>query len=451
MAEKKGVLLAAAFILPAWDKEPIKDGALLIKDGRIEALGRREELISRHPEVPVEDLGEALIFPGLINAHTHASMTIFRGLADDLPLMTWLHDYIFPVESHLKSEWVYWGAKLAVAEMLRSGVTCFCDMYLFEPWVIRVVEEAGVRAALGEGLFDFPSPGYGPLEEGLKLTEELLRHYEAHPRINIMVSPHAVYTCSPETLKKARRIAERYGALVHIHLSETGEEVKQCLERYGRRPVAHLKALGLLNQRLHIAHAVELTEEEIEELSRAGVSVAHCPESNLKLGSGVARVPEMLSSGVRVTLGTDGPASNNDLDLLSEMRTAALIQKGLRRDPTVLPAREVFRMATEEGARALGFPRCGRLEPGFEADLAVLELSRPDLTPIHDSLSLLVYSARAGAVSGVMVAGRWLLREGKILTFDEAETRERVLAIAREIQDLLSQKFTPGSGPPRRR
>ncbi len=443
MAEKREFLLAAALILPAWDREPVKDGALLIKDGRIEALGQREELFSRYPGFPVEDLGEVLIFPGLVNAHTHASMTIFRGLADDLPLMTWLHQYIFPVESHLKSEWVYWGAKLAVAEMLRSGVTCFCDMYLFEPWVIRVVEETGVRAALGEGLFDFPSPGYGPLEEGLKLTESLLKNFADHPRIRIMVMPHAVYTCSPETLKKAFSLAERYGARVHLHLSETDDEVRECLKRYGKRPVAHLKELGFLQENLHIAHAVELTDEEIEELSRAGVSVAHCPESNLKLGSGVARVPEMLAAGVRVTLGTDGPASNNDLDLLSEMRTAALIQKGLRRDPTVLPAREVFRLATEEGARALGFSRCGRLEPGFEADLAVLDLARPDLTPVHDPLSLLVYSARAGAVSGVMVAGRWLMRKGRLLTFDEEEARSRVTEIAHEIQDLLAKKSTP--------
>ncbi len=436
----KEFLLTAAWLFPAWDTEPLREGALLIQGTQIVEIGPAGELKSKYPFVPTEDLGQALIFPGLVNAHTHASMTIFRGLADDLPLMTWLQEYIFPVESHLKAEWVYWGAKLAVAEMLRSGVTCFCDMYLFEPWVIRVVEETGVRAALGEGLFDFPSPGYGPLEAGLALTEDLLKGYEKHPRINIIVCPHAVYTCSPETLKKVWEIAERHDALVHIHLSETKEEVKQCLERYGRRPVAHLRELGLLNENLHVAHAVELTEEEIELLAERKVSVAHCPESNLKLGSGVARVPEMVAAGVRVTLGTDGPASNNDLDLLSEMRTAALIQKGLRRDPTVLPAQEVFRMATEEGAKALGFPRCGRLEPGFEADLAVLDLLRPDLTPIHDPLSLLVYSARAGAVSGVMVAGRWLLREGQILTFDEAETRERVLAVAREIQDLVKSR-----------
>ncbi|QJA06769.1 amidohydrolase [Thermosulfurimonas marina] len=437
MREEK--LIKATWVLPAWDREPLYQGAIFIRKERIIEVGPAQELRERYPAVPVEDLGEALIFPGLVNAHTHASMTIFRGLAEDLPLMTWLHEYIFPVESRLRSEWVYWGAKLALCEMLRSGITAVCDMYLFEPYVIRAVEEAGVRAALGEGLFDFPSPGYGPLEEGLRLTEDLLRAFAGHPRIRVMVMPHAVYTCSPETLKKAARLAERYGARLHIHLSETAEEVSQCLERYGRRPVAHLEVLGLLGENLHVAHAVELTDEEIELLARKGVSVAHCPESNLKLGSGVARVPEMLEAGVRVTLGTDGPASNNDLDLLSEMRTAALLQKGLRRDPTVLPAREILRMATEEGARALGFERCGRLEPGYEADLAVLDLTRPDLAPVHDPLALLVYSARAGAVREVMVAGQWLMREGQILTLDEEETRHWVAGIAQEIREFLGK------------
>ena len=439
----KEFLLTADWLLPAWDTEPLREGALLIRGTQIVEIGPAGELKSKYPSVPLENLGQALIFPGLVNAHTHASMTIFRGLADDLPLMTWLKEYIFPVESHLQAEWVYWGARLAIAEMIRAGITCFCDMYLFEPWVIRAVEETGLRAALGEGLFDFPSPGYGPLEAGLALTEDLLQSYEKHTRINIMVCPHAVYTCSPETLKKVREIAERHGALVHIHLSETRDEVTQCVERYGRRPVAHLKELGLLNENLHVAHAVELTEEEIELLAERRVSVAHCPESNLKLGSGVARIPEMLAAGVRVSLGTDGPASNNDLDLLSEMRTAALIQKGWRRDPTVLPAKEVFRMATEVGARALGFPRCGRLEPGYEADLAVLKLGSPSLTPVHDPLSLLVYSARGGEVSDLMVEGRWLMREGRILTFDEEETRTRVALIAEEIQALLREHPTP--------
>ncbi|NPB09864.1 MAG: amidohydrolase [Thermodesulfobacteria bacterium] len=430
-------IVSAKVIMVSWDKEPLFHKALLVEDGKVAALGEREVLVSQHPEAEVFDFPEGLILPGLANTHTHASMTIFRGLADDLPLMTWLEKYIFPVEKHLRREWVYWGAKLAIAEMLRSGVTVFADMYLFEPEVIRAVEEAGIRAALGEGLFDFPSPGYGPLEKGLALTEELLRQYEGHPRINILVCPHATYTCSPETLKKAKEIADRFGALVHIHLSETKEEVSLIKARYGRRPPAHLDELGLLDDRLLVAHAVQLVDEEIELFARKGVRVAHCPESNLKLGSGVAPVVALLEAGVTTAIGTDGPASNNDLDLLTELRTAALVQKGLSFDPTRLPAKTVFRMATELGAEALDFKGCGRLEPGWCADLAVVDLGRPHLTPLHDPLSLLVYSARGGDVEAVMVDGNWIMRGGRVLTFDEEEARLQVQRIGEEIRSML--------------
>ncbi len=433
----KTKILTAKVILPAWDEAPLMDGAVVVEGEKILALGPREEILSAYPEAETISFPQGLLIPGLVNAHTHASMTIFRGLADDLPLMTWLEHYIFPVEKHLRREWVYWGAKLAVAEMLRSGVTIFADMYLFEPEVIRAVEESGVWVALGEGLFDFPPPGYGPLEKGLALPEELLREYEKHPRINILVCPHATYTCSPETLKKAKEIADRFGALVHIHLSETKEEVSLIKARYGRRPPAHLHELGLLDDRLLVAHAVQLVDEEIELLAARGVRVAHCPESNLKLGSGVAPVAAFLEAGIRVGLGTDGPASNNDLDLLTEMRTAALLQKGLSFDPTKFPARTVFRVATEMGAEILGFTRCGRLAPGWLADLVVLDLKKPHLTPLHDPFSLLVYSARGGDVTDVMVAGEFVLREGRVTMFDEEEVREQVNLIGEEIRKMI--------------
>ena len=431
-------IISAPYIISAWDQRPLEGQAILIEEGKIRDFLSQKE-IGKIKEAQIHHFPEGLVFPGLVNAHTHVPMTIFRGLADDLPLMTWLENYIFPVEQHLKRQWVYWGAKLAIAEMLRSGVTLFADMYLFEPEVIRAVEEAGVKALLGEGLFDFPSPGYGPLERGLALTEELLQSYASHPRIKIMVCPHATYTCSPETLKKANEIANRYQALLHIHLSETKEEVSLIKARYGQRPPYHLLSLGLLHDRLLIAHGVQLNDEEIELLAQKGVRVVHCPESNLKLASGVAPVTALLEAGVTVALGTDGPASNNDLDLLTEMRTAALIQKGLSFDPTRLPAKEVFRMATEMGAKALGFPG-GRLEKGAPADLAILDLSRPHLTPVHDPLSLLVYSARGGDVSHVMVDGRFILKDGQVTTFDEKETRQKVQEIAQEIKALLREK-----------
>ncbi|AEH45006.1 amidohydrolase [Thermodesulfatator indicus DSM 15286] len=431
-------IICAQYIISGGHEIPLIDSAIVVENGKILDMGAKDDIVSRYPLAEIIDFGDSIIFPGLVNAHTHASMTIFRGLADDLPLMTWLENYIFPVERHLKPEWVYWGAKLAIAEMLRSGITLFADMYLFEEEVIKAVEETGIRATLGEGLFDFPSPNYGPLEKGLALTEKLLKDYAGHPRIKVMVCPHAAYTCSPDTLKAAAAIAERYDTLIHIHLSETKDEVALIKARYGQTPPFHLDSLGLLNERLLVAHAVQLTDEEIELLAKRQVKVAHCPESNLKLGSGVAPVPALLEAGVCVGIGTDGPASNNDLDLIGEMRSAALIQKGLTFDPTKLPAKDALNMATSLGAKALGWPELGRLVKDSPADLAVIKLSSSHLTPCYDPLSILVYSARAGDVTDVMVAGEFIMRDGRILTFDEEEAKKKVFEISQEIKTLLA-------------
>ncbi len=431
------LLIKAQIVLPAWDLPPLPEGGVLVEGDRIVAVGPAREIRASHPQVRVKDLGACLLFPGLVNAHTHAAMTIFRGLADDLPLMRWLEGYIFPAERHLCPRWVYWGTKLAIWEMLSSGVTTFADMYIFAPEVLKAADEAGMRALIGEGLFDFPSPGYGPLEVGLKLTRELLETYADHPRLGVMVCPHALYTCSPETLKKAFSLAERFGARFNIHLAETADELKLIQERYGHSPVKHLASLGMVSENLLAVHGVKLTSEEIVLLAEGRASLVHCPESNLKLASGVAPVPEMLQLGLNLALGTDGPASNNDLDLIGEMRTAALIQKGVRERATLIPAREAFRMATEAGARALGIANLGRLEPGALADMAALDLSRPHLTPIYDPLSLLVYSARAGDVIWVMVAGKEVFKEGQPLGFDARETRAEVLLIAQEIREKL--------------
>ncbi|WP_456431790.1 amidohydrolase family protein [Thermosulfuriphilus sp.] len=431
------LLIKARVILPAWDVPAIFDGAVLVRGPKIIAVGPAREILASHPLARVKDLGASLLFPGLINAHTHAAMTIFRGMADDLPLMRWLEGYIFPAERHLNPRWVYWGTKLAIWEMLASGVTTFADMYIFSKEVIKAADSAGVRAVVGEGLFDFPSPGYGPLEAGLRLTEDLLLAYRDHPRIKVMVCPHALYTCSPETLKKAYHLAEKHGASFNIHLAETNDEVSLIKERYGLSPAKHLASLGLVSEALVAVHGVKLTSEEIVLLAEAQASLVHCPESNLKLASGVAPVLEMLSLKLNVALGTDGPASNNDLDLLGEMRSAALLQKGLKEQATVLPAREAFRMATEAGARALRLQGLGRLEPGFLADMAALDLSRPHLTPLYDPLSLLVYSARGGDVSWVMVNGEVVFDRGVPVMFDGAETRAEVALICQEIKAKL--------------
>lgn len=439
----KEKILAADWILSSPELPPLKNGAIVIKGSKIEDLGPQKEILSRYPYYQILNFKNKLLFPGLVNAHTHVPMSILRGIAEDLPLMTWLTKYIFPVESHLKREWVYWGTKLSLIEMIRSGITLFCDMYLFEPEVIRATEEAGLKALLGEGLFDFPSPGYGPLERGLALTEELLKAFERHSKIKIAVSPHTLYTCSPDTIKKCLKLSHKYGAPLHIHLAENKEELEEIGKKYKKRPVELLDSLGGLQENLLAVHCVKLSPEEVELLGKKGVKIAHCPESNLKLGSGIAPLPEMLSVGLVVGLGTDGPASNNDLDLFSEMKTATLIHKGLSEDPTIVTAKEVFFMATEWGARALFFNDTGKLLPGYRADIAFLDLQHLPLQPDYNPLALLVYSAKAGYVSDLMVDGEFIMRNYHLLSIKEELVRERIHEIKEEILHILRKNFSP--------
>ncbi len=433
-------ILSARWILPSADDKPLKNFSILIKKDKILELDLKESLLKKYPGAEVIEFPKGLIFPGFVNAHTHAPMSILRGLAEDLPLMTWLTQYIFPVEAELKRHWVYWGTKLSLMEMIHSGITLFCDMYLFEPEVIRAVEEAGIKALLGEGLFDFPSPGYGPLEKGLELTENLLKNFSSHPRIKIAVSPHTLYTCSPETIKKCLKIAEKFDAKIHIHISENTEEIEVVKKKHGKRPPYILKELGALSKNLIAVHCVKLNKREIELFAKHGVNVVHCPESNLKLGSGIAPVPEMIKAGINLGIGTDGPASNNDLDMFSEMKTACLIQKGIKEEPTVLTAKEVFKMATEWGAKALGFEDCGKIAPGYKADLAVLDVSKFYLQPDYNPLALLVYSAKAGCISDLIVNGEFIMRNYKILKFDEEEVLKNIEKIKKEVLEVLKKK-----------
>lgn len=440
-------ILTADWILCSATLPPIKNGAIVIEGSKILDIGPQAEILKKYTHFPIINLSHKIIFPGLVNAHSHVPMSILRGVAEDLPLMMWLKNYIFPVESHLKREWVYWGTKLSLLEMIKSGITLFCDMYLFEPEVIRAVEETGLKALLGEGLFDFPSPGYGPLEKGLQLTEELLQSFARDKKIKIAVSPHTLYTCSPETIKKCIKIADKYGAPLHIHLAENKEEIEEIQRRYHKRPVQLLNELGGIRENLLAAHCVKLEEYEIELFAKKGVKIAHCPESNLKLGSGVAPLPIFLKSGINVALGTDGPASNNDLDLFSEMRTATLIQKGLNEDPTIVTAKDVFAMATEWGAKALFFNDTGCLLPGYRADMAVLDLQHLPLQPDYNPLALIVYSAKAGYVSDLIVDGEFIMRNYKPITLEEHLIREKIHEIKEEIFHILSNKFSPSPPP----
>jgi len=433
-------ILKGKWIITSAEHPPLKNGAILINGNIVEEVDKAEKLEKKYPSLELVDLGEVVIIPSLVNSHTHISMSIFRGIAEDLPLMTWLKEYIFPVEAKLTRDWVYWGAKLSIIEMIKSGTGVFCDMYIFEPEVIRAVKESGLRALLGEGLFDFPSPGYGPLEKGLELTESLLKEFERDSFINIAVSPHTLYTCSKETVKKCISLAEKYQAHLHIHLSENAEEVSVVKERYGKTPIKVMEEIGGLNENLICAHCVKLEEEEVELLFKHKANPVHCPESNLKLGSGIAPISKMIRRGINVCLGTDGPASNNDLDMFSEMRTASLLQKGVNEDPAILSAKDVFKMATENGALALGFEKCGKLRPGFLADLTVVDIKRPELVPDYDPFALLVYSVKAGHISHLMVDGAWIMENYEVKTLNVEETVENVKRIQEEVKKVLQAK-----------
>ncbi|MFC1814237.1 amidohydrolase family protein, partial [Thermodesulfobacteriota bacterium] len=324
------------------------------------------------------DAEGGLILPGLVNAHTHAAMSLFRGLADDLPLMDWLNNYIFPVENRMDADFVYTGTLLALAEMIMSGTTTFCDMYLFEDEVAKAAQKAGVRCLAGEVLYDFPSPNYGPVAKGLEYTESLILKWKDDPVVSIAVEPHSLYTCSPELLADANALALRYRVPLIIHVAETLSEIGEIKEKYDKAPVEHLEALGLLGPHLIADHCVHLQTPDIQTLANHGVKVVHNPESNMKLASGVAPVPELLSRGVTVGLGTDGCASNNNLDLFSEMDMAAKLHKVHTMDPTVMDALSVLKMATIEGAKALGFGDItGSLEKGKKADIIVIDTHKP--------------------------------------------------------------------------
>jgi 5-methylthioadenosine/S-adenosylhomocysteine deaminase len=409
------------------EQKVLADGALAIAGDSICAVGTAAELQDRFPSTTTLHEPHGLIMPGLINAHTHAAMACFRGLADDLPLMQWLTEYIFPAEASLTGELVYQSTQLSICEMIRSGTTSFCDMYLFAADVARAAAESGMRAWIGEVLYDFPSPCYGELEQGFACVRALQEHYRAHPLIEITVDPHAVYTCAPDLLCRLAELAQATDSRYHIHLAETADEVATCKERYGCAPVQHLDRLGLLNERCLAAHCVMLEPDEIMLLAQRGVKVVHCPESNMKLASGVAPVVEMLDAGVQVGLGTDGSASNNDVDLFGEMNMAAKLHKVTRLDPLALDAPNTLGLATRGGAQVLGAgDRIGSLEPGKRADLIVLDLHQPHLTPLYNPISHLVYAARGSDVLHSMINGRLVMRDRRLLTLDEAAILDRV-------------------------
>jgi len=380
-----------------------------------------------------------IILPGLINGHTHAAMTLYRGIADDLPLMEWLNNYIFPLESKTNADFVYAGSLLACAEMIMSGTTTFSDMYIFEAETARAAKVAGMRCVVGEVLYDFDSPNYGPVANGIRYTENLIERWQNDPLVSVAVEPHALFTCSPDLLQAANNLALEYQVPLITHLAETESESIQIQEKYGKSPVQHLLSLDILGSHLIAAHCVQLDGDDIRILAEKGVKIIHNPESNMKLASGIAPVPEMLSRGITVGLGTDGPASNNDLDLFGEMSTAAKLHKLNTGDTTVMDAVTVLRMATIEGAKALGIDDItGSLEKGKKGDIIIVDINKPHLVPIYNPYSHLVYSARGSDVSHTIINGRLVMAERRILTMEVDELIRNAFTKSRDISRMIS-------------
>ncbi len=438
MTEKRADLVLTGRYLVTMDGRGtiIEEGGLAIRGDAIVEVGPAAALAARYAGATRIDRPQGLIMPGLVNVHTHAAMACFRGLADDLPLMQWLQDHIFPAEARLTGDMVYHSTRLSLCEMIRSGTTSFCDMYLFAGDVARAAAEAGMRAWIGEVLYDFPSPNYGELENGFRYTEDLFAAWAGHDLVTVTVDPHAVYTCSPDLLVRLAQTAADHDSLYVIHLSETEDEVASCRQRHGCTPVEHLERLGVLNGRVLADHCVHVTDDEIALMAGRGVRVAHCPESNLKLASGIAPVVRMLAAGMAVGIGTDGSASNNDVDMFGEMGTAARIHKVATMDPTAMDAATTLHAATMGGARALGAERMiGSLEPGKKADCIVLDLDQPHLTPVYSPVSHLVYAARGSDVTDSVIGGRLVMEERRLLTLDEPAILARMREMAAGIRE----------------
>jgi 5-methylthioadenosine/S-adenosylhomocysteine deaminase len=416
---------------------PVLGATIYVKDGRIATIkesGESEGSLTSGAEII--DAKDAIIMPGLINSHTHAAMSLFRGLADDLPLKQWLVEKIFPAEAKfLSPETVYWGSLLGCLEMIASGTTSFADGYFFEEGAARAVHESGLRALIAQGVIDFPAPGVEDPKENLRVARDFIEQWRG---FSDLITPgifcHSPLTCGDRTLRGAWEISQEFNAPLQIHLSETSDEVNEIMKRTGKRPVHHLSQLGLIQGGLIAVHVVHLDNDEMETLRTHGVKVVHVPESNMKLCAGVARVTEMVKLGLTVGLGTDGCASNNNLDLFQEMDTAAKLSKVFNLDPISLDAKTVLKMATTWGASLLGLEKeLGTLEEGKKADIIVVDLHAPHLCPIYDPMSALVYSASGADVKDVIVNGKVVMKDRGFTTLDPVEIMKKAKEISKNI------------------
>jgi 5-methylthioadenosine/S-adenosylhomocysteine deaminase len=425
------LIITGGTVLTMEDDRPLENGAVAVAGDTILFVGTANEAAERVLAGRRIDAAGCVVMPGLINGHTHAAMSLFRGIADDLPLEQWLSNYIFPAEkNNLDDDFVYWGTKLACAEMLLGGVTTFCDMYLFEDSAARAAKEMGMRGVLGEVLYDFDSPNYGPIEKGFTYTEDFIKKWQNDPLIVPSIQPHALDTCCPDLLVRSGEISDTYGVRCLVHVAESRGNVAHVKEKYGKSSFAYLDELGVLNERFVAIHAVWVDAEEIAIMHERDVSVVTNPESNMKLASGWAPVHNYLARGIVVGLGTDGCASNNDLDLFGEMDSLAKLHKVYDADPTHMDARTVIETATKNGAAVLGLGDVtGTLAAGKKADIIVVDFNKPHLTPVYNPYSHLVYAAKSADVRDVVVNGEILVQNARLTKADPAE----IIAKGREL------------------
>ena len=432
------ILIHAKWIIPVEPKETVYENyALAIKNDKIVALSNSED--ARRKFIAKEELfleNHALI-PGLVNAHTHAAMSLFRGLANDLPLMDWLNNHIWPAEKKwISADFVKDGTELAIAEMIRSGTTCFNDMYFFPDSTAEICANIGMRVVIGLIVIDIPTSWANSSDECLVKGEFVHDAYKHNPLISTAFAPHAPYTVSDDSLKRIMVLAEELDIPIHMHIHETTDEIEKSINQYGKRPLERLSDLGLLSSRLIAVHMTQLEKNEIEELKKTRVNVAHCPESNLKLASGFCPVEKLQKNNINVCIGTDGAASNNDLDMLGEMHTSALLAKGVANDCTCSDAHTTLKMATLNGAKALGLSESiGSLKKGKQADIVAIDLNQIETIPLYDPLSQIIYAADRRQISDVWIAGKRLLDNKKLTTLKYKQLIEKLILWEKKIKE----------------
>ncbi len=427
------------------DFEIIENGWVGIKDGQIVTVQPHRPGLLLPNVIETVDANGGIVMPGLVNTHTHLPMTLFRGLADDLPLMTWLNDHMFPAEAKfIQPESVYTGTLLACAELLLSGTTTCCDGYFYEHFAAQAVSRSGLRAILGQGVIDYPAPGVPDPFENISVARDFIHRWQnANPLIQPSIFCHAPYTCSEKTLREAKDIARSTGSLFQIHIAETKHEYDLIKDRHKLSPIAYLDSLNLLDSRTLLVHAIWLDDADIDIVARTGAAISHTPESAMKLGSGIARIPDFIQAKIRVGLGTDGCASNNNQDMFQEMDITAKLHKVSSLNPQTMKSRTVLEMATIGGARAIGMDRIiGSLESGKQADILILDTHAPHLTPLYHPESHIVYAAKGSDVRDVMISGKWLAKSRELVSLNLDEILDRARAEGKRIQEWRTHRET---------